>query len=92
MHQSYDVAMGAKVKLDLSTSQREWSHSRQLANFVALSARFPAYMASALTTKPPRQLSRLGTNPGIYRQGNATKPDKQVNVHVHVREPGDEPN
>ena len=46
-----------------------------------LNSRSPAYMAGALTTKPPRQLSRLGTNPGIYTclmymyigmQGNAT--------------------
>ena len=41
----------------------------------------PAYMAGTLTTQPPRQL-RLRTNPGIYgMQGNATKPDKQVNFN-----------
>ena len=42
-------------------------------------------MAGTLPTKPPRQLSRLGTNPGIDRKFNTTKPDKQANsVHVYI--------
>ena len=44
----------------------------------------PAYMTGALTTKPPRQLSRLGTNPGVERQSIATKPDKRVNSNTCV--------
>jgi hypothetical protein len=36
----------------------------------------PLFMKySTLTTKPPRQLSGRGTNPGIIRQCNALKPD-----------------
>ena len=31
-----------------------------------LNLRYPAYMAGALTTKPPRQFSTLGTIPGSY--------------------------
>ena len=33
-----------------------------------LNPRSPAYMAGVLPTKPPRQLSRLGTNPGNAKQ------------------------
>ena len=33
---------------------------------------YPAYMAGALTTMPPKQLSKRGTTPSVYNQGNAT--------------------
>ena len=38
----------------------------------------------ALPTKPPRQLSRLGTSPGNNRRCKATKPDKQVNSKLSI--------
>ena len=37
-----------------------------------LNPRSPAYRAGTLTTEPPRQLSRLGTNPSVMQLGLLT--------------------
>ena len=97
-HNMYDNKQHTTCKQVKQGKTNGGTQGRQLNFFLKLNCPerdlnppSPAYMAGALTTKPPRQLSRLGTNLGIYRharQCNATKLDKQVNsnsvcMYVH---------